>query len=288
MRRAVCSYGLLPVTLLALAQGCVIHPGSAQKLAVNDCKSCHVDKMSTAAITHTTAESDCKQCHDLQDWANVTYTHDLPFVLEGAHTQLDCATCHTAGFHDNSTDCWSCHSSDYNATHNPQHEGFSHDCAMCHSQTAWEGAKFVHQNFSLSGAHLAVVEGGECSSCHVNNLTDEIDGTCINCHQPDYDSARSPNHTAMGLSTSCASCHTQAAWTPTVASFHDGYYRLSGNHASLSCRDCHTGANPSDYTCTDCHTHSQSNTDGRHNEVGGYTYESNRCFACHKNGTGDD
>ena len=45
------------------------------------------------------------------------------------------------------------------------------------------------------------------------------------------------------------------------------------------------GVDPNDYsvfTCTNCHTKAQ--TDPKHQGVGGYVYNSNNCYQCHKGG----
>lgn len=53
-----------------------------------------------------------------------------------------------------------------------------------------------------------------------------------------------------------------------------------------TCNECHT--NPSSYaqfTCTTCH--GRTEMDSRHRNRSGYAYDSNRCYACHPTGRGD-
>ena len=86
--------------------------------------------------------------------------------------------------------------------------------------------------------------------------------------------------------TDCASCHNENAWVPSSFD-HDGLYFpiYSGEHEGEwnACTDCHN--NPNNYavfTCLTCHTNPQTNNE--HNGVGGYSYNSPACLACHPQG----
>ncbi len=61
----------------------------------------------------------------------------------------------------------------------------------------------------------------------------------------------------------------------------------SGEHAGEwdACVDCHVVPNDFGiFECIFCHAHTQEEMDDEHEEVGGYTYESQACFNCHPNG----
>ncbi|MEZ4887069.1 MAG: cytochrome c3 family protein [Chitinophagales bacterium] len=110
---------------------------------------------------------------------------------------------------------------------------------------------------------------------------------CVGCHQTDYDGANDPDHSAAGFSTDCATCHSETAWDTFD---HDNLYFpiYSGEHDGewSDCVDCHTNPNNfAEFTCTSCHTNPE--TDNEHTGVGGYTYESTACLACHPTGDSD-
>ena len=99
-------------------------------------------------------------------------------------------------------------------------------------------------------------------------------------------STTNPNHVTANFPTDCASCHNENAWVPSSFD-HDGLYFpiYSGEHEGEwnACTDCHT--NPNNYavfTCITCHTNPQTNNE--HNGVGGYSYNSPACLACHPQG----
>ncbi|MEZ4887068.1 MAG: hypothetical protein R3E32_20225 [Chitinophagales bacterium] len=66
----------------------------------------------------------------------------------------------------------------------------------------------------------------------------------MDCHQMDFDGTVNPNHTTLGLSTDCATCHTtDADWMPASFAVHDDFYALNGAHAAIAndCATCHNG-----------------------------------------------
>lgn len=263
--------------------------------AGSDCMSCHTD------IHQQTVGMDCERCHSPQNWivSNITEIHQMSrFPLVGAHLDATCSQCHQSAsnllFEPLSLDCYSCHEQNYLETTNPDHveSNFSTDCNQCHrlSATSWEGAGFDHSYFPLEQAHNIA----DCFQCHTQgepyaNAKPE----CVECHQQDYDEATQPDHINSGFSTDCALCHSLApGWSPAVFEDHDAEYFpvYSGKHKDewSSCIECHP--NVSDYkefTCTDCHDHNQSDMNSKHDEVGGYIYESIACLECHPTGDGD-
>ncbi len=257
-----------------------------------DCYSCHADVYhGTTAPAHEASGfgTDCIQCHGVfaATWGAADFIHSAAFPLTGAHLFLECVDCHADGFVGTPTDCEACHQDDYDRTTDPAHlaAGFSVNCRACHSTSAWEPASFDHNTtaFPLTGAHRTL----DCQACHASGYT----GTptdCFACHQADYDGTSDPNHTAADFPTTCVTCHTTTAWTPSTWD-HDILFPIySGTHAPVwnSCADCHV--NPSNYTvfeCIFCHEHTQVETDADHSEVSGYSYVSSECFRCHPRGT---
>lgn len=84
-------------------------------------------------------------------------------------------------------------------------------------------------------------------------------------------------------------CHTESAWVPSSFDHDQDYFPIySGRHNNKwdLCSECHlNSANYAVFSCIDCHEHSnQTQVNGHHNGVGGYSYNSIACYSCHPNG----
>jgi len=274
---------------------------SAQNLQFNrignDCISCHLqDYQATTQPNHQQAgySTNCLECHDVftPDWGGGNISHDF-FPLTKGHEIADCRQCHVDGnFSNTPNTCNACHSADFTQATNPNHTALNipNDCAMCHTtEPEWEPATFpIHNNYyALNGAHAAIANN--CASCH-NGDYNNTPNTCNGCHNADYTQTNNPNHAALHFSTDCAGCHTETAWAPATFDHDAQFFPIySGKHNGewSACTDCHT--NPSNYaefSCTGCHTNPQTNND--HNGIGGYTYNSQACLACHPTGSAAD
>jgi hypothetical protein len=263
--------------------------------AQTDCISCHTD------IHEQTVGNECSRCHTPQSWLveNTTQLHEQSrFPLLGAHATADCFQCHESAsllrFDPLSIDCFDCHQTDYQAAKEPDHVAgnFSTDCAECHAMNAfeWKGAGISHLFFPLTQGH----EISDCFACHVQGQNyNSISQECVSCHQSDYNSTINPDHQASGFSTDCSQCHsTSPGWKPAKMTDHDGqYYPIySGKHEGEwnNCNECHTtSGNYGLFSCIDCHEHNQSDMNSEHNDVGGYSWNSNACFECHPQGDGE-
>ena len=257
------------------------------------CSACHTPDYNASSNPNHSAlnfPTDCAMCHTTDPgWTPATFPiHNNYYVLNGAHAVVanDCAACHNGDYNNTPNTCAGCHTPDYNATTNPNHMAaqFPMDCASCHSETAWAPSTFNHNTiYPLNGAHAVIAN--DCAACHHGDYNN-TPNTCAGCHTPDYNATMNPNHSALQFSTDCATCHTETAWTPATFD-HDGQYFpiYSGKHQGQwnACADCHT--NPSNYaefTCVSCHANPE--TDNQHNGIGGYTYQSSACLACHPTG----
>jgi nitrate/TMAO reductase-like tetraheme cytochrome c subunit len=106
-----------------------------------DCVSCHLTNYNTTTTpNHVTLKypTDCKICHASTVWTNATFNHTTGtvFPLTGAHSSVNCSSCHTNGYSGGTpTSCTSCHLTKYNATINPNHTTakFSTDRPSCKS-----------------------------------------------------------------------------------------------------------------------------------------------------------
>ena len=88
-------------------------------------------------------------------WCNILIITipNSDFPLTGAAHVLTTIPCvnHVViinGYTGTSTDCYACHTTDYNNTTNPNHTAvsFPTTCVDCHSTTAWAPATFDHDN----------------------------------------------------------------------------------------------------------------------------------------------
>jgi hypothetical protein len=175
----------------------------------------------------------------------------------------------------------------YNATTNPNHTaaGINTNCVTCHTTAGWQPAQFPNHNtvYVIAGFHTTLA----CAACHVNNNYNNTPNTCVGCHLANYNQTSNPNHSSAQFPTNCATCHNQNSWVP--ASFnHDPWFPIySGEHKNewTQCSQCHpNSANYTVFTCTTS-CHSQSSTNGDHQGISGYSYNSAACYSCHPNGS---
>jgi len=253
------------------------------------CSACHLtDYQNTTNPSHAAAAfpTDCSVCHSTSTWTGATFNHATTgWALTGTHLTVACTSCHVNNNYSMTaanTTCVSCHQTDYNTALTPVNHvqlGYPTTCDLCHDTTLWTDATFNHNNtpFPLTGAHLTVA----CASCHVNNNYTTLPTDCYSCHTADYQGTTNPVHAAAGFPTTCQTCHTTTSWAG--ATFNHTYFPMTHGNAQSVCATCHT--NPNDYTvfqCTGCHAATATN--GNHNGVKGYVYNSTNCYQCHPKG----
>ena len=164
-------------------------------------------------------------------------------------SQLKCLDCHTEihqevtqrrGMHavwlaQNATgkDCVSCHS-DHNGT----------DFALIHWQPNREALDHSKTGFALTGRHATA----GCNDCHkaaniaaaarsgilikdLNHTYLGLSPDCLSCHADEHRGQ---------LGHNCESCHTTSAWQPAPGFNHaTTKYPLTGAHATVACAKCH-------------------------------------------------
>ncbi len=272
------------------------------------CSDCHIDQNNFSIYTcitcHANPETNqqhsgvngyvyentaCLACHPTGD-ADGSFDHDQSnFPLTGAHTTVDCIQCHTTGYEGTPTACNACHAQDFNQATNPNHQslGLSTDCAICHTTApGWNPAAFPNHTdfYPLHGAHASIAN--QCATCHNGNYIN-TPNTCAGCHQDDYNQTNDPNHQAAQFPTTCQTCHSENNWSPANWNHDDQYFPIyKGKHKNEwnQCSDCHTNpTNFSVFTCITCHK--QGETNGDHNGVQDYQYNSAACLSCHPDGS---
>ncbi|HTT23478.1 MAG TPA: hypothetical protein VMG82_31410 [Candidatus Sulfotelmatobacter sp.] len=224
------------------------------------CQDCHAD------IHKRQLGANCEECHSVRGWqvsVRQIKQHNNRFPLIGAHATVDCDLCHKGGatsqFQGLSTDCYSCHSSDFKSTTSPNHVsgGFSTNCTLCHTTDTWLNATFDHSaaGFPLTGGHA--VPPRQCADCHINNNFNLTSTACITCHLKDYQGTTNPNHVSAAFPQTCAQCHNTTSWSNASFNHNLTGFPLTGMHTvpPRQCADCHiaNNYNLTTATCVSCH-----------------------------------
>jgi len=255
------------------------------------CIDCHQSNYTGAQEPNHTAAgipTSCDDCHTTAGFVPSDFDHsNTGFVLSGGHARVDqCSECHQGALVTASSECISCHQSQYNGAPGHLAQAFPYDCDLCHMRGNWHNARFDHDqtNFILTGTHITT----ECIQCHTNGYTG-TPSLCIDCHQANYTGTQDPNHSALGLPSTCDDCHNTLDFYPSTLD-HDGLYFpiYSNSHDEKwnSCSECHVVAgNITQFSCIDCHEHNnKSEVDDDHKSEDGYEYNSFACLSCHPYG----
>ncbi len=226
------------------------------------CLDCHEDVAADVesltgfhGISYKHGKVSCNDCHtehigrsaDIIGLNPQLFQHDdTDFPLLGSHQGLQCGLCHEENtlFRDAKATCFGCHEKD-----EPHHGELGDDCASCHSELQWVSVDFDHSttDFALKGAHVDVI----CLQCHVDQHYQDMQTTCVSCHQLDdvHNGTRGDD---------CADCHSSKDWR-TTSFDHDIQtdFPLTGLHSELECSACHLTdmqlPEPPD-TCIGCHS----------------------------------
>jgi hypothetical protein len=227
------------------------------------CATCHEDKHQGRF------GADCARCHSTADWKKTRvdergFDHtQTRFPLTGAHRQVGCGKCHTAGADGQPryagipfATCAACHA-------DPHKGEFKQDCGSCHSTGTWKKSpfetKFDHSrtNYPLAGKHLVVA----CESCHAGGdfKSPVAHAACTDCHKTDPHGGQFAARADRGR---CEACHTVMGWRPSTfaaAEHARTGFPLVRPHEGLECAKCHTPAGTQTKfkirfaLCTDCH-----------------------------------
>ncbi|MFN8357064.1 MAG: hypothetical protein U0Y10_21600 [Spirosomataceae bacterium] len=211
------------------------------------------------------------------------------FPLTGVHATIDCRKCHQSqtniNFKPIGLNCIDCHRNDFNAAKSPNHAKLklSTDCNSCHTATpGWKTTSFPDhdQIYPLTGAHAVIAK--DCNKCHIGGNFTNTPTECVGCHKTDFTKTTNPNHSAIGISTDCASCHTtKPGWKPATFPMHDNFFALTGAHHTIAndCASCHkSNYNTIPNDCNSCHSQAFSKTSNPNHQKLGFSTD---CASCH-------
>ena len=194
------------------------HPNGATTKPSTVCVSCHQADFNAATNPNhlsSNFSTNCTQCHTTKPgWKPATFDHSL-FPLTLGHNISDCSKCHINGNYSNvSSDCKSCHQTDYNSTTNPVHSSlsFSTTCTECHTTNpGWKPASYAqHDALSFpiySGRHRG--QWNSCTDCH-SNSSNYKEFNCLSCHahnKTEMDDKHKGMTNYAYNSVSCLNCH---------------------------------------------------------------------------------
>ncbi len=226
------------------------------------CSDCHISSYNTAVNPNHSAaglSTECSTCHNANGWSPSTFDHSTSgFTLLGSHQPLQCSECHSGTTTGLTSDCVSCHLTDYNQAANHTAQSYPTNCEQCHNSVNWNETTFDHQNtsFPLTGAHTST----SCQSCHQNGYTG-TSADCLSCHQIDYNNTTNPNHVTENIPTACVDCHSTTAWQPATFDHQNTSFPLTGAHTSTTCQSCHqNGYTGTPADCLSCHQTDYNNT----------------------------
>ena len=250
-----------------------------------ECVSCHRARYdATTNPPHAAAgySTTCATCHSTTAWPGATFNHSATqFPLTGAHVAAPCVSCHADNvYRGKSTECYSCHRTNYDATTKPPHgpSAIGTLCTSCHTTSVWAGAAYDHSvtSFPLTGAHRAAT----CATCHADGVYNGKPTDCLSCHQADYAATRQPPHAGAGIGTGCQGCHTTTTWAGGTFNHSTTAFPLTGAHTTASCLSCHGDGvyRGKSTACESCHLADYNQTTNPNHAAASFP---TTCSGCH-------
>jgi hypothetical protein len=202
------NHNVFPLTLGHATPACTdCHKNGNYTTTPTNCYSCHQqDYLATTNPNHVSAgiSTTCQTCHTTNPgWKPASFNHTT-FPLTLGHAIPTCNDCHKGNYNSTSTDCFSCHQTDFNNSTNPNHKtlNFSTTCTQCHTTTpGWKPAAYTQHDSQFfpiySGRHRG--QWNSCVDCHTNTANYAI-FDCIHCHTNVH---RNNNYT----NAQCYNCH---------------------------------------------------------------------------------
>jgi predicted CXXCH cytochrome family protein len=202
------NHSIFPLTLGHSTPVCTdCHKSGNYTTTPTDCYACHQPDYAASTNPNHVASgfpTVCLTCHTTNPgWKPASFNHTT-FPLTQGHSTPVCIDCHKNGNYTTiSTDCYSCHLTDYNNSTNPNHKtlAFSTTCTQCHTTVpGWKPATYTAHDalFPIySGRHNGT--WNSCTQCHTNTANYAL-FNCITCHSNAHSGKNYTN-------AQCYSCH---------------------------------------------------------------------------------
>jgi hypothetical protein len=234
---------------------------------------------------HGKLAEECAVCHSSQGWvpAHISASFDHAkkgFMLVGAHGQTACRSCHLSlDFQGTARDCASCHK-------DVHHGELGTDCSRCHTPRSFLDRSTMtraHQltRFPLTGTHITL----DCESCHAPSSQGQMTFVnapvlCVECHLPQYQSAKNPDHAGGQFPQDCAQCHLTTVWASARFNHDATGFPLTGMHRAVACQQCHGDGvySAKSTACVSCHQQDYNGTTTPPHAPAGFPTS---CETCH-------
>jgi len=143
--------------------------------------------------------------------------------------------------------------------------------------------------FPLFGAHAVV----ECQECHKNAAVGNYLGlstTCASCHTTDWQKTTNPAHQSAGPAFglgNCTNCHSFDSWSNAKFDHSSTGFMLTNGHANVACALCHINNNysltiaPTDCGNSGCHLTTWQQTKNPMHASAGPAFALANCSTCH-------
>jgi hypothetical protein len=179
----------------------------------SDCITCHLD------IHDGSFGETCSSCHTEKSWNHVNKWsgHEFTnFPLIGAHNRIDCFICHKNPVADLiSSECISCHASDFNSAMVSGKHPDNEFCDQCHNSRSFSPTDMGRHDILFfpinSGEHKG--EWSSCvAECHINpsdysDFSCGLNGVCHEHRKSEMDDEHDDEYGYSYESTACFSCH---------------------------------------------------------------------------------
>ena len=225
---------------------------------VRDCRLCHFDEH------RDQLSGGCDTCHTAAGFSPAPrFDHDKSFVRRGAHSKLECESCHpkladtekrVGSLKPKNAETFVKYAigqpKGCTACHRDVHAGkFGGRCQQCHDEVSWRRISGKAQDvtfhdktqFPLKGLHRQA----DCGGCHPSKPGGGMKTRglkfeqCSDCHVDAHMGQIAKDKTGV---VPCQSCHDENGFFPSrysLVEHQTSRYPLAGAHQAVACNGCH-------------------------------------------------
>tara|TARA_R110002072_G_scaffold109160_1_gene236318 strand:+ start:91747 stop:93810 length:2064 start_codon:yes stop_codon:yes gene_type:complete len=273
------------------------------------CEDCHENAhgdafLESQVVLDAEPRGECATCHQTQAWSQLDHAkfdHKdwTGFVVDGAHSQIECTDCHArteqpdrfgrrfgripehqAG----QAECFRCHGDPHEGIFDrdgvPKVVAGRSGCVRCHDTASFRALPHGFDHAAFAGFELTGKHGTlACTACHEALSETTSTGrtwgkargqTCSDCHTDPHQ-----GQFARVGRTDCRRCHKSANTFATLSFRHnlDSRFQLGEQHRKVACNLCHKSETKDGATivrykplptkCVDCHGREEGGTSRR-------------------------